>query len=139
MHVRARSFQWRLEARKGDTSPLTKGTSHEYNSDLCTCCRQKKAALEGRRDAKLQNVVISERYDKKAAKFNVASLPFPYTSKAAFEGNMRQPLGAEFNTQTSFRYAVPFLVLSKWQEQHSSCPSANPAAQSSSLKQSLFY
>ena len=65
--------------------------------------RQKQAARKGRKDAKLEHVIISEKFDKKAAKYNVATLPYPYTSKQAFESNMRQPLGSDFNTQTSFR------------------------------------
>ena len=67
------------------------------------CCRQKEAARQGRRDAKLQNVIISEKYDKKSSKYNVTNLPFPFTSKEAFESNIRQPMGSDFNTQTSFR------------------------------------
>ena len=65
--------------------------------------RQKAAAKAGRKDAKLEAVAISERWDKKAAKFSAASLPYPFNSKEAFEGSMRQPLGADFNTHSSFR------------------------------------
>lgn len=69
--------------------------------------RQKQGALAARKDAKLDAVVISERYDKKAAKFSAPSLPYPYNSKEAFESSMRQPLGNEFNTHTSFRSVLP--------------------------------
>jgi len=66
-------------------------------------CRQKQAARAGRKDARLRAVSITERWDKKAAKYNAPTLPYPFTSKQAFEGSMRQPLGADFNTQTSFK------------------------------------
>ena len=54
---------------------------------MCRWLRDKKAAAErertarvGRRvDAKLKGVVISEKWDKKAAKLTVTDLPFPYT------------------------------------------------------------
>lgn len=68
-------------------------------------CRQKEAARLGRKDAKLKAVAISERHDKKAFKYNSTALPYPYTSKEAFEGSMRQPLGSDFNSQHSFRSA----------------------------------
>lgn len=65
--------------------------------------RRREAAAAGRKDAKLKTVVISERWDKKAAKHNTASVPFPYTSKQLYEATMRQPLGREYNVDTSFR------------------------------------
>ena len=43
--------------------------------------RQREAAAAGRKDAKMAHVVISEKFDKKAAKLTTPALPFPYTSK----------------------------------------------------------
>ena len=54
----------------------------------------------------LKAVTISERWDKKAAKFNAAVLPYPHTSKESFERSMQQPLGPDFNTTTSFRQGL---------------------------------
>ncbi len=68
--------------------------------------RQKEAARAGRKDAKLKAVSISERHNKKAFKYNSTSLPYPFTSKEAFDGSMRQPLGSDFNSQHSFRSAA---------------------------------
>lgn len=79
-----------------------------YNAYSVLCivgCRQKEATKAGRKDAKLKDVVISERWDKKAAKFTTPALPFPFNSTEAFEGSMRHPLGSEFNTDASFRLA----------------------------------
>ena len=64
---------------------------------------ERAKALKSRRDAKLKHVVISEKYDKKAAQFNVESLPHGYASKAAYEGTMRQPLGLDVNTHGMFQ------------------------------------
>jgi U3 small nucleolar RNA-associated protein 14 len=41
---------------------------------------QRAAAAAGRQDAKLSHVVLSEKWDKKAAKYLAAQLPFPYNN-----------------------------------------------------------
>ena len=57
-----------------------------------------------RKDAALKGVVISERFDKKAAKFHAASVPFEYQgARDVYEASLRQPLGRDFNTDKSFR------------------------------------
>lgn len=43
-------------------------------------------------DAKKPHVMISERMEKSADTYNVVSVPFPYTSREAYEGAMRMPL-----------------------------------------------
>ena len=45
--------------------------------------RRKAAAL--RQDARSKTVVISEKWDSKAAKYLAPSLPFPYKDKDAYE------------------------------------------------------
>lgn len=65
--------------------------------------RQRQEAIAKRKDAKLAHVVISERYDKKAARYGTPSVPFPFGAKDVYERSMRQPLGREFNTDSSFR------------------------------------
>ena len=64
---------------------------------------EKAKALKLRKDAKLQKVIISEKYDKKAAAFNVEHLPHGFESKQVYEGSMRAPLGSDVNTDKSFR------------------------------------
>ncbi|KDO19738.1 hypothetical protein SPRG_15068 [Saprolegnia parasitica CBS 223.65] len=61
----------------------------------------KLAALNKRKDAKLSRVLINEKKDKKAAKFMVASVPYPFTSREQYELAMRNPLGADWNTTKS--------------------------------------
>lgn len=63
---------------------------------------ERTKALKNRRDAKLKHVVISEKFDKKAAQFNVESLPHGFSTKATYEGTMRQPLGPDVNTPSMF-------------------------------------
>ena len=64
---------------------------------------EQRKALKARRDANLKHVVISERYDKKVAGFNVEHVPHGFDSKAVYEGSMRTPLGPDANTDKSFR------------------------------------
>ena len=56
-----------------------------------------------RQDAGKPHVIISEKKDKKAEKYLVTDLPFPYTSKAQFERRMEVPLGMEWNTRKGFQ------------------------------------
>ncbi|BGP02305.1 U3 small nucleolar RNA-associated protein 14 [Rhodotorula toruloides] len=56
-----------------------------------------------RKDAGLNHVIISERKDRKAAKYMLKDLPFPYTSAAQHEHKLRTPLGPEWSTSTILR------------------------------------
>ncbi|KAJ7145917.1 small-subunit processome [Mycena epipterygia] len=49
------------------------------------------------------HVIISEKRDKKAAKYQVKDLPYPYTSRAQYERKMEAPLGVEWNTRVGFQ------------------------------------
>ncbi|KAJ7653290.1 Utp14-domain-containing protein [Mycena polygramma] len=49
------------------------------------------------------NVIISEKRDKKLAKYQVKDLPYPFTSRAQYERSMEAPLGAEWNTRVAFQ------------------------------------
>jgi U3 small nucleolar RNA-associated protein 14 len=70
------------------------------------CCRYREDAIAKRKDAKMEAVIISERYDRKAAKYATPSVPFPFGSKDTYERSIRQPLGRDFNTDSSFRSAL---------------------------------
>lgn len=66
---------------------------------------------KSRADYTKAHVIISEKRDKKAAKYQVKDLPFPYTSKAQFERSMDTPLGTEWNTRVGFqRGTLPKVV-----------------------------
>ncbi|CCL98912.1 uncharacterized protein FIBRA_00919 [Fibroporia radiculosa] len=66
-----------------------------------------------RADYKKPHVIISEKRDKKAAKYLVKDLPFPYTSKAQFERSLAAPLGTEWNTRVGFQRATLPRVVTK--------------------------
>ncbi|RHY27019.1 hypothetical protein DYB32_008913 [Aphanomyces invadans] len=57
-----------------------------------------EAALAKRKDSKMETVLINEKKDKKAAKFMVSTVPYPFTSREQYELAMRNPLGSDWNT-----------------------------------------
>ncbi|ESK95123.1 small nucleolar ribonucleoprotein complex subunit utp14 [Moniliophthora roreri MCA 2997] len=66
---------------------------------------------KSRADYRKGHVIISEKRDKKASKYLVNDLPYPYTSKAQYEHRMEQPLGPEWNTRVGFqRGTLPKVV-----------------------------
>lgn len=93
-----------------DLKPLCDVCDKCYPCECKSCVigwhRERAAAVGRRKDAKLDHVVISERWDKKAAKFTTPELPFPFKSKDAYERSIRQPLGKDFNTDSAFRCVV---------------------------------
>jgi hypothetical protein len=66
-----------------------------------------------RQDYEKNHVIISEKKDKKAEKYLVKDLPFPYTSKAQFERRLEVPLGMEWNTRATFQKATLPRVVKK--------------------------
>ncbi|KAL0952160.1 hypothetical protein HGRIS_008776 [Hohenbuehelia grisea] len=58
---------------------------------------------KSRADFGKAHVIISEKRDKKAAKYLVKDLPYPYTSRAQFERSMDAPIGTEWNTRLAFQ------------------------------------
>lgn len=66
-----------------------------------------------RADYKKAHVIISEKRDKKAARYQVRDLPYPYTSRAQFERSMEVPLGTEWNTRVGFQRATLPKVVTK--------------------------
>ncbi|KAF7971020.1 hypothetical protein HWV62_22209 [Athelia sp. TMB] len=66
-----------------------------------------------RADYGKKHIIISEKRDKKAAKYLVKDLPYPYTSKAQFERSIETPLGTEWNTRAGFQRATLPKVVKK--------------------------
>ena len=63
---------------------------------------------QSRADSGKAHVIVSEKRDKKAAKYLTKDLPYPYTSKAQFERSLETPIGREWNTRiVSQRTTMP--------------------------------
>ncbi|KAI1487614.1 Utp14 protein-domain-containing protein [Biscogniauxia mediterranea] len=66
-----------------------------------------------RKDAKLKNVIISEKIVKKNTKFMASQLPHPFDSRATYEQSLRLPMGPEWLTKESFQDVTKPKVLMK--------------------------
>jgi len=67
--------------------------------------RQKKREelISERTDAKIKHVILNQKKDKKAAKYLNSQVPYPFTSREAYERSLRQPLGKDWNTNESHK------------------------------------
>lgn len=64
---------------------------------------RREQAKAGRRDRSMPHVILSERYDKQAAKFCADRVPHPFRSRSAYDAAVSFPLGREFSTDAAFR------------------------------------
>ncbi|PRD25321.1 UNVERIFIED_CONTAM: U3 small nucleolar RNA-associated protein 14 A [Trichonephila clavipes] len=60
-----------------------------------------------------EHVIINEDRDKKASKYQVKSLPFPFTEAQQYESYIRQPIGYNWNPQSSFKNLIAPVVVTK--------------------------
>ena len=66
--------------------------------------KEAEAAKQASREAGKAHVIISEKYDKKAAILTARQVPFGFGSKEVYEASLRQPIGVEFHgSDTAFR------------------------------------
>jgi U3 small nucleolar RNA-associated protein 14 len=56
-----------------------------------------------RRDAKLKNVIINEKVNKKTQAFSVNSVPFPFETREQYERSLRMPIGREWSSRDTFQ------------------------------------
>ena len=61
-----------------------------------------KKEVPERSDKNLKHVIINQNVGAKQKEFVVEGVPFPFTSREQYERAMRQPLGREWNSSTSF-------------------------------------
>jgi U3 small nucleolar RNA-associated protein 14 len=54
----------------------------------------------------LSDVIISEKTIKKAKKYSVERVPFPFQSREQYERSLQQPLGPEWNANNVHRRAI---------------------------------
>ena len=56
-----------------------------------------------RKDAKLPNVILSEKRVRKNAKYLASTLPHPFENRQQYERSLRIPMGPEWTTKESFQ------------------------------------
>lgn len=59
---------------------------------------KRQSIASNRKDATKPNVIINEKRNKKAARYNVKSVPYPFTSRAQYEQSLKRTIGRECNT-----------------------------------------
>jgi U3 small nucleolar RNA-associated protein 14 len=69
--------------------------------------------VKGRKDSHLKHVIIQERINKKALSFMADHVPFPFETHAQYEQSIRNPLGPEWNTQTTFQRLIRPRIMTK--------------------------
>jgi U3 small nucleolar RNA-associated protein 14 len=70
---------------------------------IATIQAQRDAIMSTRTDAHLRNVIISAKKDTQALKYQMSSVPHPYTSMEEYQAALRIPLGREWNTAQGFK------------------------------------
>ncbi|KAI9790441.1 MAG: hypothetical protein M1816_005105 [Peltula sp. TS41687] len=68
---------------------------------------------EKRTDAKLDNVILSEKRIKKNAKYLASTLPHPFENRQQYERSLRIPMGPEWTTKETFNDATKPRILLK--------------------------
>lgn len=58
--------------------------------------REHETLRLNRADANLKNVTISEKRIKNAAKYKVAAVPYPFSSREEYERSLQMPVGGEW-------------------------------------------
>lgn len=66
-----------------------------------------------RKDAKLKNVIISEKRVKKNVPYLAGQLPHPFETRAEYERSLRMPVGKEWNTKVQVQENVKPRVMVK--------------------------
>lgn len=68
-------------------------------------------ADDKRRDKKLKNVIINERVNKKNAKYQAQSVPYPFESREQYERSLRMPIGQEWTSRSTHqRLTMPRVI-----------------------------
>ncbi|KAI9491358.1 small-subunit processome [Zychaea mexicana] len=66
-----------------------------------------------RKDAKLKNVIINEKRNKKVEKYEITQVPYPFQTMEQYERSLRAPVGKEWNTRDTFQKLTKPRVLTK--------------------------
>lgn len=66
-----------------------------------------------RKDAKLKNVIINERVNKKNNKYTASAVPFPFENREQYERSLRMPVGPEWSSRDTHQRLTKPRVLVK--------------------------
>ncbi|KAI7860159.1 small-subunit processome [Circinella umbellata] len=66
-----------------------------------------------RKDAKLKNVIINEKRNKKIERYEITQVPFPFQTMEQYERSLRAPVGKEWNTRDTFQKVTKPRIITK--------------------------
>lgn len=84
-------------------APMSAGAKRRRDEKLKKLDDEDNKKKLARKDAKMPNVMVSERRVKLAGKYKIADVPYPYTSREQYERAMQMPVGPEWNTSQIVR------------------------------------
>eukprot|EP00752_Nemacystus_decipiens_P002427 g2286.t1 len=87
----------------GDGAPVPQGPTNRQVLAKKVQVKKEEALKKARKDDRLPKVVLSEKRQKRSAKYMVSEVPYPFTSREQYERSLRQPIGGEWNTSQSVR------------------------------------
>ncbi|KAI9747397.1 MAG: hypothetical protein M1815_004249 [Lichina confinis] len=90
---------------------VRKGAAHGQKRKYLT--KVEGVKREKRADAKLPNVIMSEKRMKKNATYMSPTLPYPFETREQYERSLRLPVGPEWTTKQTFQAATKPRVLLK--------------------------
>jgi U3 small nucleolar RNA-associated protein 14 len=80
----------------------------------------KEVGEKQRRDVGKKNVIVTERRDRKGAKYHAPGVPFGYSTREQYERDIRMPIGPDWNTGDTHRK----MVATKFETKVSLCAAA---------------
>lgn len=68
---------------------------------------EKKAELKaGRTDSTLANVIVSEKRVRTSAKYRLAEVPHPFTTREEYERSIQMPVGSKFIFNIKYNFIL---------------------------------
>ena len=95
---------WGSWAGEGLTKAVRKQNAKQAHNPLYkTRVGQAGTRAADRKDAKLQNVIISEAQQRRSKKYLATQLPHEYERREQYERSLRIPIGPEWTTKDTFQ------------------------------------
>ncbi|CAM9448432.1 unnamed protein product, partial [Discosporangium mesarthrocarpum] len=88
---------WGSWAGEGAPKPRKAVLKREREREKAQAAEELKRK-KARKDDSLPKVIINEKRQKRSAKYSIAAVPYPFTSREQYERSVRQPIGSEWNT-----------------------------------------
>lgn len=112
-HVSTHLPGWGSWTGDGLSKSIRKTNARQAHNPLYKTKVSSGIAAKDRRDAKLDNVILSEAQQRKSKKYLALQLPHEYEKKAQYERSLRIPIGPEWTTKDTFQRSTKPRVIVK--------------------------